>query len=42
MLETLGEVYGYGDHARAQGLSAEERLRFHQGHSGPVIEKLHT
>jgi len=42
VLETLGEVYGYDDQARAQGLSAEERLHFHQEHSRPVMEKLHT
>ncbi|MBZ5626357.1 MAG: transposase [Acidobacteriia bacterium] len=42
VLETLGEVYGYDDQARTQGLSAEERLHFHQEHSGPVMEKLHT
>lgn len=39
VLETLGEVYHYDDQAR--GLSAEERLLFHQEHSGPVMEKLH-
>lgn len=42
VLETLGEVYGYDDQARQQGLSVEERLRFHQEHSGPVMEKLHV
>jgi len=42
VLETLGEVYGYDEQARAQGMSAQERLRFHQEHSGPVMEKLHT
>jgi transposase len=42
VLETLGEVYGYDEQARAQSLSAEERLRFHQEQSGPVMEKLHT
>src|SRR5712691_6834304 len=42
VLETLGEVYGYDDRARAQGLSEEERLHFHQEHSRPVVEKLHT
>jgi hypothetical protein len=42
VLETLGEVYGYDEQARAQGLSAEERLRFHQEQSGPVMEKLHS
>jgi hypothetical protein len=42
VLETLGEIYGYDDQARQQGLSVEERLRFHQEHSGPVMEKLHV
>lgn len=42
VLETVGEIYGYDDQARQQGLSAEERLRFHQQHSGPVMETLHV
>jgi transposase len=42
VLETLGAVYGYDDQAREQGLSPEERLGFHQEHSGPVMEKLHA
>jgi len=42
VLETLGEVYGYDEQARARGLSTEERLRFHQEHSGPVMEKLQS
>lgn len=42
VLETLGDVYGYNAEAREQGLSAEERLHFHQEHSGPLMEKLHT
>jgi hypothetical protein len=37
---TLGEVYGYDDQARAQCLSGEQRLHFHQEHSGPVMETL--
>jgi len=41
VLETLGEVYGYDEQARARGMSAEERLYFHQQHSGPVMENLH-
>jgi hypothetical protein len=41
VLESLGEVYGYDEAARAQGLSPEQRLRFHQEHSRPVMEKLH-
>jgi len=40
VLETLGEVYGYEAVAREQGMSAAERLHFHQEHSGPVMEKL--
>jgi len=42
VLETGGEVYGYDAQARAQDLSAEERLRYHQEHSGPVMKNLHT
>ncbi len=42
VLETLGEVYGYDAQAEAQGLSPEERLRFHQQHSQSVMEKLHA
>ena len=37
----LGEVYGYDAEARERGLTPEERLRFHQEHSGPVMEQLH-
>ena len=40
VLESLGEVYGYDEAARTQGMSPEQRLRFHQEHSGPVMEKL--
>ena len=42
VLETLGEVFGYDEQAREQGLSPDERLHFHQEHSGPVMEKLHA
>ncbi len=42
VLEALGEVYGYDAQAHEQGLSPEERLRFHQAHSEPVMEKLHA
>jgi hypothetical protein len=41
VLEMLGEVYRYDAEAREDGLTAEERLRFHQERSGPVMEKLH-
>ena len=40
MSETLGEVYGYGAQAREHGMSAEERLRFDQEHSGPAMAEL--
>jgi transposase len=41
VLETLGAVYHHDDLAREQQLSPEDRLRFHQVHSGPLLEKLH-
>jgi transposase len=41
VLESFAEVYGYDAQAEEHGLSPEERLRFHQEHSGPVMEKLH-
>ena len=34
ILESLGEVYGYDEAARAEGMSPEQRLHFHQEHSG--------
>jgi transposase len=40
VLESLAEVYGYDAEAEKRGLSAEERLRFHQEHSRPVMEAL--
>jgi transposase len=42
VLETLGEVFGYDAVARQRGMSPEERLCFHQQHSGPVMEKLRS
>jgi transposase len=41
VLEMLGEVYRYDAEARDGALTAAERLRLHQEHSGPVMEKLH-
>jgi hypothetical protein len=41
VLESLAEVYGYDAQAEERSLSPEERLCFHQEHSGPVMEKLH-
>ena len=40
VIEALAEVYHHDKRAKEQGLSAEQRLRFHQDHSGPVIERL--
>jgi len=42
VLETLGGVYHYDGLAREQKLSPEERLRFHQEHSGPLMKGLHA
>ncbi len=42
VLESLAEVYGNDAQAEERGLSPEERLRFHQEHSGPVMERLHA
>jgi len=41
MLETLGGVYHYDALAREQELLPEQRLRFHQEHSGPLMKELH-
>jgi hypothetical protein len=41
VLEALGRVYYHDAQARRQGLSAPERLQFHQQHSAPVMEELH-
>jgi len=40
VLEKLGEVYKNDAVAREQRMSPDERLRFHQVHSGPVMEEL--
>jgi hypothetical protein len=41
VLESLGSVYGHDAQARELKMPPEERLRFHQEHSGPVMEELH-
>lgn len=41
VLEQLGEVYGNDAKARDAGMGPEERLRFHQQHSRPVMDALH-
>ncbi len=40
VLETLGEVYGHDEEARQKGISAVERLTYHQARSGPLMEQL--
>jgi transposase len=40
VLESFGEVYGYDAQAEEQGLQPEERLRFHQEYSLPVLNAL--
>jgi transposase len=40
VLESLGAVYGFDAEAKDLGLTAEERLTFHQTHSAPVMEDL--
>lgn len=40
VLETLGEVYRFDALAREAEMSPLERLRYHQEHSGPVLERL--
>ena len=41
VLETLRGVYHHDAQAREQELSPEDRLRFHQEHSGPLMKELH-
>jgi transposase len=40
VIETLAQVYHHDKMAKEQGLSPEQRLRFHQQRSGPVMERL--
>ena len=40
VLENLGEVYHNDALSREKKMSPEERLAFHQEHSGPVMERL--
>lgn len=42
VLETFRDIYGYDRVAREKGMSAEERLAFHQEHSKPVMDQLHA
>ena len=40
VLESFREVYRYDAEAEEQGLTPEQRLRFHQEHSQPVMDAL--
>jgi hypothetical protein len=40
VIEALAKVYHHDKMAREQGLSADQRLRFHQDQSGPAMEGL--
>jgi transposase len=40
VLETLRDVYKNDAVAKEQGMTAKERLAFHQTHSGPLMEEL--
>lgn len=40
VLEVLGRLYANDAVAREQKMSAEERLHFHQTHSGPLMDEL--
>ena len=42
VLGALGEIYGHDAHARAEGMTPEARLQYHQAHSGPVMTALHA
>jgi transposase len=41
VLERLGQVYAHDAEARERALNPEDRLRFHQERSAPVMEQLH-
>ena len=41
VIEALGSVYKNDEVAKERKMTAEERLRFHQTESGPVMEELH-
>ena len=40
VLEQLGKIYGHDAVARKQAMTPDERWRFHQQHSAPVMEEL--
>jgi len=42
VIETLAEVYKNDRVTKNQNMSPQQRLDYHQGHSGPLMEKLKT
>jgi transposase len=42
VIETLAMVYKYDQIAKEQNMSADQRLRFHQSQSGPLMKNLET
>jgi len=42
VIETLAEVYKCDQMAKEQNMTADQRLRFHQSKSGPLMEDLQT
>ena len=42
LLETVGKVYRHEAFCREQRMTREERLAYHQAHSGPLMEALET
>jgi hypothetical protein len=42
VLESFRDIYRYEAEAKRRGLVPEERLRFHQEHSQPVMDALHA
>lgn len=42
VIEVLAKVYKHDDIAKKQCLSNQNRLSYHQAHSGPLMEKLHA
>ena len=42
VLEVLAQVYAHDEHCRQQCLGPEQRLAYHQEHSGPLMQGLHA
>jgi len=40
VIDTIGEIYHHEEQIKAQGFDDQERLEFHQKHSGPIMDKL--